>query len=60
MLHTMDFLTKEDFINEQYEKLSETGKTKFRRKVAKKRIDLDRAIYIYGRFSAGLVFINFI
>lgn len=40
MLHTMDFSTKEDFINEQYEKLSETGKTKFRMKVAKKRIDL--------------------
>lgn len=50
MLHTMDFSTKEDFINEQYEKLSETGKTKFRMKVAKKRIDLDRAIYIWSFF----------
>lgn len=59
MLQPMDYSTKEEFINDQYEKLSETGKTKFRMKVAKKSIDLDRA-YIYGHFSAGLVFINFI
>lgn len=59
MLHTMDFSTKEDFINEQYEKLSETGKTKFRMKVAKKAL-ISIELYIYGHFSAGLVFISFI
>ena len=41
MLQPMDYSTKEEFINDQYEKLSETGKTKFRMKVAKKSIDLD-------------------
>lgn len=51
MLQPMDFSTKEDFINEQYEKLSETGKTKFRMKVAKKRINLDRALYIWAFFG---------
>ena len=37
MLQLMNYSTKEEFINDQYEKLSETGKTKFRMKVAKKK-----------------------
>lgn len=51
MLQPMDYLTKEEFINDQYEKLSETGKTKFRMKVAKKSIDLDRALYLWSFFG---------
>lgn len=38
MLQLMNYSTKEEFINDQYEKLSETGKTKFRMKVAKKAL----------------------
>lgn len=51
MLQPMDYSTKEEFINDQYEKLSETGKTKFRMKVAKKSIDLDRALYLWSFFG---------
>lgn len=59
MLQLMNYSTKEEFINDQYEKLSETGKTKFRMKVAKKAL-ISIELYIYGHFSAGLVFIRFI
>ena len=51
MLQLMNYSTKEEFINDQYEKLSETGKTKFRMKVAKKSIDFDRALYLWSFFG---------
>lgn len=51
MLQPIDYSTKEEFINDQYEKLSETGKTKFRMKVAKKSIDLDKAFYLWFFFG---------
>lgn len=43
--------TTQDFIDDNYAKLSESGKTKFRMKVAKRKLSVEKAQHIWALFG---------